>query len=72
MCTMNISLRRVAAVCAAGLLPLLSAAGATAGGANAGPAQQRQIAETTLTSFKVVLTATRVGTGLQATVTAAG
>ena len=72
MCTMNISLRRVAAVCAAGLLPLLSAAGATAGGANASPAQQRQIAETTLTSFKVVLTATRVDTGLQATVTAAG
>ena len=35
-------------------------------------AQQRQIGETTLSNFKVVLTATRVGTGYQATVTAAG
>ena len=72
MCTMNSSLRGVAAVCVAGLLALLSAAGATAGGASASPPQQRQIAETTLTSFKVMLTATRVGTGLRATVTAAG
>ena len=74
MCTMNISLRRVAAVCGAGLLALLPAAGATAGGASASAStpQQRQIAETTLSGFKVVLTATRVGTGLQATVTAAG
>jgi hypothetical protein len=35
-------------------------------------AQQRQIGETTLSNFKVVLTATRIGTGYQATVTAAG
>jgi YVTN family beta-propeller protein len=72
MPTMNISLGRIAAGCGAGLLALLPAAGAAAGGSNASHPQQRQIAETTLTDFKVVLTATRVGTGLQATVTAAG
>jgi len=73
MLTMNICLRRVGAVCGAGLLALLlPAVGATAGGATASPPQQRQIAATTLTSFKAVLTVTRVGTGLNATVTAAG
>jgi hypothetical protein len=63
--TMNISLRRAAAaVCGAGLLALLPVASATAGStATARPPQQRQIAVTTLTEFKVVLTATRVGTG---------
>jgi hypothetical protein len=44
----------------------------TAGGPTASPPQHRQIAETTLTGFKVVLTLTRVGTSLNATVTAAG
>jgi YVTN family beta-propeller protein len=70
---MNIfSARRVAVVCGAALLTLLPAAGATAGAAAASPPQRRQIAETTLTDFKVVLTVTRVGTGLKGTVTAAG
>jgi hypothetical protein len=44
----------------------------TAGGATAARPQQRQIAATTLTRFKVVLTLTRVGTSPNATVTAAG
>jgi len=76
MLAMLISMRRVAVACGAVLLALLSAgaatAGGTAGGTVARPPQQRTIAQTTLTSFKVVLTVTRVGTSLNATVTAAG
>lgn len=44
---------------------------ASAAGAAAAPAPRRQLAVTTLTSFRVVLTATR-GPGSSATVTAAG
>ncbi len=72
---MIISLRRAAALCvvlsAACLLALLPAPGAT----GAAHPQQRQIAVTTLTSFKVVLTVTRgpaSGVAARATVTAAG
>ena len=72
MLAMLVFLRRVAVVCALLLPALLSVADATAGGATATQPQQRQINETTLSSFKVVLTATRVGTSPKATVTAAG
>ena len=73
---MIISLRRAAVLCvvlsAACLLALLPALGATTGATHP---QQRQIAVTTLTSFKVVLTVTRgpmSGVAPRATVTAAG
>jgi hypothetical protein len=66
-----VALTPVTALAATGS-PAAHVAGATAEGANASHPQQRQIAETMLSDFKVVLTATRVGTGLQATVTAAG
>ncbi len=67
------SMRRIAVaaavVTAAGLLSTVAAASA----ANAGQPQRRQIAATTLSGFKVVLTATREpGHPLLATVTAAG
>ncbi len=62
--------RRVAAFMAVGLLAVLPLAGSAAG-ATTGPPQQRQLAVTTLSRFKVVLTATRVSR-LDATVTAAG
>lgn len=67
------SMRRIAAACglitAAGLL----ATGAAASATGAAQPQQRQIAATTLSDFKVVLTATREpGHPLLATVTAAG
>jgi hypothetical protein len=54
------------------LIGVTTAAAVSAHGA--GQPQRRQIAATTLTSFRVVLTATRGGPGhrLQATVTAAG
>jgi hypothetical protein len=68
MPTMNVSLRQAAAAGAVSLLALLPLA-SSASGAVAHP-QQRQLAMTTLSSFKVVLTATRIPTG--ATITAAG
>ena len=70
-----------AIACAAALVPTAALAATsspaapaahTAGGATARPPQQRQIAETTLTRFKVALTLTRVDTSPKATVTAAG
>ncbi len=70
---MTIYLRPAAAVCAVSLLALLPAA-STAAGAVSHP-QQRQIAVTTLTNFKTVLTVTRgpeSGAAPMATVTAAG
>jgi hypothetical protein len=72
MLAMFVSLRRVAVAGGVVLLALLTAAWATADSATATQPQQRQIAETTLSSFKVVLTAARVGTSPNATVTAAG
>ena len=66
---MNISMRHAAAACALSLLALLPLA-SPATGAAAHP-QQRQLAVTTLSTFKVVLTATRTP-DLSATVTAAG
>ena len=66
---MNISLRRAAAASAVSLLALLPLA--SSAGAAATHPQQRQLAVTTLSNFKVVLTATRKQTDL-ATVTAAG
>ncbi len=66
---MNVSLRRAAAVSALSLLAVLPLA-SSASGAAAHP-QQRQLAVTTLSSFKVVLTSTREP-DLRATVTAAG
>src|SRR5262249_51204344 len=73
--TMNVSLRRAAVTCAVSVLAVLPVA-SSASGATHHP-QQRQLAETTLSSFKVVLTATREpgpepGQELNATVTAAG
>ncbi len=65
---MNFPPRCAAAVCAVAVLAVLPFA-SSAGGA-AAHAQQRQLAVTTLSSFKVVLTATREPAG--ATVTAAG
>ncbi|SRR6266567_4438166 len=67
------SMRRIAAaaalVTAIGLLTMVAAAGAT----GASQPQRRQLAITTLSEFKVVLTATREpGHPLLATVTAAG
>jgi hypothetical protein len=67
------SMRRIAAVAAlvtaAGLLTTVAAASAT----GASQPQRRQLAITTLSDFKVVLTATReAGHPLLATVTAAG
>lgn len=70
---MNVSLRRTAAVSAVSLLAVLPSASSASGGA-AHP-QQRQVAVTTLNTFKVVLTATRspgTAPGPMATVTAAG
>lgn len=70
---MNVSLRRAAAACAVSLLAVLLSASSASGGAT--HPQQRQVAVTTLTTFKVVLTATRSpGTvpGSMATVSAAG
>ena len=67
-------MRRTAAVCAAVAAGCLIA-GATAVSAHgASQPHQRQLAVTTLTHFRVVLTATRGGPGhrLQATVTAKG
>jgi DNA-binding beta-propeller fold protein YncE len=63
---------RINLVPAAALAATSSPAAHTAGGTTASPPQQRQIAETTLTGFKVVLTLTRVGTSSNATLTAAG
>ncbi len=67
------SMRRIAAVAAlvtaAGLLTTVAAASAT----GVSQPQRRQFAVTTLSDFKVVLTATRgAGHPLLATVTAAG
>jgi hypothetical protein len=70
---MNVSLWRAAAVSAVSLLAVLPSANSATGAAT--HPQQRQLAVTTLSSFKVVLTATRsLGTapGPMATVTAAG
>jgi hypothetical protein len=53
---MIVSLHRAAAVVALSLLALLPAASAATGATHP---QRRQIAVTTLTSFKVVLTVTR-------------
>jgi hypothetical protein len=65
---MNVPLQRSAAVCAVAVLAVLPFA-SSASGATTHP-QWRQLAVTTLSSFKVVLTATREPTG--ATLTAAG
>lgn len=67
------SMRRIAAIAAlvtaAGLLTMVAAASAT----GVSQPQRRQLAVTTLSDFKVVLTATReAGHPLLATVTAAG
>ncbi len=62
-------LRRTAAFAAVAMLVLLPLAGSAAGATNS--PQRRQLAVTTLSRFKVVLTATRV-TRLDATVTASG
>lgn len=75
---MLVSPRRVAVAAGAVLLAVLTTAagvtadGGTADGATVSAPQQRQIAETTLSSFRVVLIATRVGGSPNATVTAAG
>lgn len=66
---MVINLRRAAAFAAVAVLALLPLAGSAAGATH--HPQQRQLAVTTLSRFKVVLTATRVSR-LDATVTAAG
>jgi len=66
---MNVLLRRAAAVCAVSLLAVLPLA-SSASGAAAHP-QRRQLAVTTLSTFKVVLTAIREP-DLLATVTASG
>jgi hypothetical protein len=65
-----ISLRRAAALSAMALLALFPLA-VPASGVSHHP-QHRQIAVTRLSDFKVVMTATRVGTSLDATVTASG
>jgi hypothetical protein len=70
---MNILLRRAAAVGAVAVLAVLpfgSAASGSAVSGSAAHAQRRQLAVTTLSGFKVVLTATREPAG--ATVTTAG
>ena len=67
---MNVSLRRAAAACAVSVLAVLPMASSASGDTNT---QQRQLAVTALSNFKVVLTATREpGQELNATVTAAG
>ena len=66
---MIINLRRAAAFAAVAVLALLPLAGSAAGATH--HPQQRQLAVTTLSRFKVVLKATRVSR-LDATVTAAG
>ncbi len=63
------TLRRAAAFTAAALLAALPLAGSATG---ATELQQRQLAVTTLSHFKVILTATRQAGTLNATVTAAG
>jgi hypothetical protein len=62
-------LRRAAALAATALLLVLPLASSATG---ATQLQQRQLAVTTLSHFKVVLTATRKAGTLNATVTAAG
>ena len=66
---MNVYLRRAAAVTAVSLLAVLPLASSASGAAT--HPQQRQLAVTTLSGFKVVLTATREPAE-SATVTAAG
>ena len=69
---MPVRLRRPAAVVVMSLLALLTTASAAIGTQAHAP-QRRQLATTTLSSFKVVLTATRAGGNPpSATVTAAG
>jgi hypothetical protein len=64
-------MRRVAVVAAlVAVLGAVTSVAASAAGASA--PQRRQFAVTTLSDFKVVLTATRKGHSLMATVTAAG
>jgi hypothetical protein len=63
------NLRRTAALAAVAVLALLPLAGSAASATHS--PQHRQLAVTTLSRFKVVLTATRVSR-LDATVTAAG
>jgi hypothetical protein len=65
---MNVSLRRAASACAVAVLAMLPFASSASGAAT--HPQQRQLAVTALSGFKVVLTATREPAG--ATVTAAG
>ena len=66
-------LRRPAVLVAVSLLALLATASAASGAASPRAPQRRQLATTTLSSFKVVLTATRAGGNPpSATVTAAG
>lgn len=72
---MNVSLRRAAAACAVSVLAVLPVASSASGDTH--HPQRRQLAVTALSSFKVVLTATREpgpepGQELNATVTAAG
>jgi hypothetical protein len=66
---MKVSLHRVAAASAVSVLALLPVASSASGAAT--HPQQRQLAVTTLSNFKVVLTATRTP-DRSATVTAAG
>jgi len=68
------AMRRVSAAAAVIIVAFLIAAAAAVSAHGATQPQQRQIGVTTLTHFKVVLTATRGGPGhrLQATVTANG
>jgi hypothetical protein len=68
------ALRRVTAASAAIIVACLIAAAAAVSAHGATQPQRRQISVTTLSQFKVVLTATRGGPGhrLQATVTANG
>jgi hypothetical protein len=67
-------MRRVTAAAAVTIVAILIAAAAAASAHGATQPQRRQISVTTLTHFKVVLTASRGGPGhrLQATVTANG
>ena len=68
------AMRRVSAAAAVIIAACLIAAAAAVSAHGASQPQRRQIGVTTLTHFKVVLTATRGGSGhrLQATVTANG
>jgi hypothetical protein len=68
------AIRRVTAAAAVIIIACLIAAAAAVSAHGANQPQRRQIGVTTLTHFKVVLTATRGGPGhrLQATVTARG